>query len=106
MEILECVPIREPYDAGVFEWTGNWCISRFLLVTETVGGVLETQVETELCLLLKDWVYLEHTTYVRRVKPNNSSSYERRPANIRSVLVFEIFLGNFKEPFGVHGWRI
>lgn len=64
--------------------------------------------QKKVCLLLKDGADLEHTTYVRRVKPNDGSGQKRCAANIRSVLVFKAFVSNIEEPFGVHGheWNI
>lgn len=105
-EDLKHVPFYEPYDTGVFQRTGNWRIARLLLVTETVGGVLKTPAQTKVCLLLKDWDDLEHTTYVRRVKPDNGSGEERRAADIRGVFVLKAFTNNFEEPFGVHEWGV
>ena len=49
---------------------------------------------------------LEDATYIRGIKPDHGSSQESCAADIRSVLVFKVFLGAFEEPFGVHEWNI
>ena len=44
----------------------------------------------------------ECTVNVRSIEPGYSSNQEGCAANMRSVLMFEVFLGNFEELVGVH----
>jgi len=64
--------------------------------------MLERRVRWKFIYELGNQTDLEHTTYIRGIEPNHSSSQESCAASIRGALMFGVFLGNFEEPFGVH----
>jgi len=68
--------------------------------------MLETQVKSEAGPSLRDRTDLDHPIYIGRIEPDHCSDQERYSANIRSVLVFEVFLGDLEEPVSVHEWEI
>jgi len=55
---------------------------------------------------VKSQADLEYTTYVCSIEPGHSSGQEGCAANMRSVLMFEGFLGKFEELFSIHEWYV